>query len=53
MAFTIQPCHTFGAPQIEYLVNSKFPSGNSLTVWRLTNPTAAFPSSHPTGLTPP
>lgn len=44
MAFTIQPCHTFGAPQIEYLVNSKFPSGNSLTVWRLTNPTAATPT---------
>src|SRR5262245_23205546 len=23
MAFTIQPCHTFGAPQVEYLVNSR------------------------------
>jgi hypothetical protein len=21
MAFTIQPCHTFGAPQVEYLVS--------------------------------
>jgi hypothetical protein len=38
MAFTIQPCHTFGAPQVEYLVNSRFPSGNSLTLWRVTNP---------------
>lgn len=38
-AFTLQPCHTFGAPQVEYLVNSAFPSGNYLTVWRLTNPT--------------
>ena len=38
MAFTIQPCHTFGAPQVEYLVNSRFPSGNTLTLWRITNP---------------
>lgn len=37
MAFTIQPCHTFGAPQVEYLVNSLFPSGNVLTLWRITN----------------
>ena len=43
-AFTIQPCHTFGAPQVEYLVNSKFPSGNVLTLWRLTNPTSTAPS---------
>ena len=35
VAFTIQPCHTFGAPQIEYLVNTGFPSGNFLTVWRI------------------
>jgi len=35
LAFTIQPCHTFGAPQVEYLVNSRFPSGNSLTLWRI------------------
>lgn len=41
-AFTIQPCHTFGAPQVEYLVNSRFPSGNSLTVWRVTQSGAAF-----------
>lgn len=34
-AFTIQPCHTFGAPQVEYLVNSAFPSGNFVTVWRI------------------
>jgi hypothetical protein len=39
MAFTIQPCHTFGAPQVEYLVNSGFPSGNYLTLWHITNPT--------------
>src|SRR5262249_43557276 len=32
------PCHTFGAPQVEYLVNSAFPSGNYLTVWHITNP---------------
>jgi hypothetical protein len=36
-AFTIQPCHTFGAPQVEYLVNTRFPSGNSLTLWSITN----------------
>jgi hypothetical protein len=41
VAFTIQPCHTFGAPQVEYLVNSRFPSGSSLTLWRITNPTTA------------
>ena len=41
MAFTVQPCHTFGAPQVEYLVNSAFPSGNFLTLWRITNPTVA------------
>jgi hypothetical protein len=41
MAFTVQPCHTFGAPQIEYLINSRFPGGNSLTLWRITNPTSA------------
>jgi hypothetical protein len=40
LAFTLQPCHTFGAPMVEYLVNSRFPSGNSLTVWRITNPLA-------------
>jgi hypothetical protein len=42
LAFTIQPCHTFGAPQVEYLVNSRFPSGNSLTVWSITQSGATF-----------
>ena len=37
LAFTVQPCHTFGAPQVEYLVNTLFPSGNQLTVWRIVN----------------
>jgi hypothetical protein len=41
-AFTVQPCHTFGAPQVEYLVNSLFPSGNSLTVWRITQSGSSF-----------
>lgn len=40
LAFTVQPCHTFGAPQVEYLVNSRFPSGNFLTLWRIVNPAA-------------
>ena len=43
-AFTIQPCHTFGAPGAEYLVNTAFPSGNFLTLWEITNPTAATPT---------
>jgi hypothetical protein len=41
LAFTIQPCHTFGAPQVEYLVNSLFPGGSSLTLWRIDNPGTA------------
>jgi hypothetical protein len=41
-AFTIQPCHTFGAPQVEYLVNSAFPSGKFLTVWRIVPSGASF-----------
>ena len=40
MAFTVQPCQTSGAPQVEYLVNSRFPSGSALTLWRIANPTA-------------
>ena len=41
MAFTVQPCHTFGAPQIQYLVNSYFTGAateDRLTLWSLTNP---------------
>jgi hypothetical protein len=37
VAFTVQPCHTYGAPQVEYLVNTAFPSGNFVTVWRIVN----------------
>ncbi|MEY2507782.1 MAG: hypothetical protein QOH01_2111 [Verrucomicrobiota bacterium] len=37
-AFTVQPCHTFGAPQAAYFVNSLFPSGQELSIWSLTNP---------------
>src|SRR5262249_358138 len=40
-AFTIQPCHPFGAPQVEYLVNTGFPSGNYVTLWHLTAPAGA------------
>jgi hypothetical protein len=43
--FTLQPCHTYGAPGAQYLVNSVYPSAtgtqNKLTLWRLTNPTTA------------
>lgn len=38
LAFTMQPCHTYGAPQAQYFVNSLFPKGNKLSVWSLTNP---------------
>jgi len=43
MVFTMQPCHTFGAPQVEYLVNTLFPTTasqtqNQITLWNLTNP---------------
>ena len=41
VAFTIQPSHTFGAPQVEYLANTGFPSANYLTIWRIVNPTSA------------
>ena len=37
LAFTVQPCHTFGAPNVEYLVNTQFPSGNTMSVWRVVN----------------
>ncbi len=42
-AFTLQPCHTYGAPQVQYFVNSLFPSTsvptrNLLSLWSLTNP---------------
>jgi len=40
LAFTVQPSHTFGAPQVEYLVNTLFPQGNAVTLWRITNPGA-------------
>src|SRR5205807_4358286 len=40
LAFTVQPCHTNGAPGVEYLVNSYFGSASSakqLTLWSLTS----------------
>jgi hypothetical protein len=43
MAFTIQPSHTYGAPGVEYLVNSVYPSSTGtqkvLSLWSLKNPT--------------
>jgi hypothetical protein len=44
LAFTVQPCLTFGAPQVQHLVNSYFtaaPTQNRLTLWSVTNPTTA------------
>ncbi|HEX9671631.1 MAG TPA: hypothetical protein VGC93_19335 [Thermoanaerobaculia bacterium] len=42
-AFTLQPCHTYGAPQVQYFVNSLFPSTQTptrtlLSLWALTDP---------------
>jgi len=42
-AFTVQPCHTFGAPQIQYFINSYFPDAQSpmkdqISLWDLSNP---------------
>ncbi len=42
-AFTLQPCHTYGAPQVQYFVNSLFPSTTTptrtlLSLWALTDP---------------
>jgi hypothetical protein len=51
--FTLQPCHTFGAPQVEYLVNSAFPEGNYLTVWQLVPSGASFALSRTTVTTSP
>lgn len=41
-AFTVQPCHVFGSPGVQYLVNSLFPdqdaTKNQLTIWTIVNP---------------
>jgi hypothetical protein len=42
-AFTISPCHTYGAPQVQYFVNTLFPSMAAptrtlLSLWSLTDP---------------
>ena len=44
LSFTVTPCHTFGAPQVEYLVNSSFPSGSQLTLWQVTTPASGTPT---------
>lgn len=43
MSFGLQPCHTYGAPQVEYFINSHSPTGTTsvvdkLSVWSLTDP---------------
>jgi hypothetical protein len=44
LAFTVQPGHTFGAPNVQSLVNSVYPTTasppNVLTLWSVTNPLA-------------
>lgn len=45
LAFTVQPCHTFGAPNVEYLIGSRFPTTSApetaLSLWSLSNPIAS------------
>jgi hypothetical protein len=41
-AFTVSPCHTYGAPQVQYFVNTIFPSMSAptrtlLSLWSLTD----------------
>jgi hypothetical protein len=42
LSFTVHPCHTYGAPQAQYFVNSYFPRTKSpetkLSLWTLTDP---------------
>lgn len=42
LSFTVQPCHTYGAPQAQYFINSYFPHTpspeNKLSLWTLTDP---------------
>jgi hypothetical protein len=48
LVFTLQPCHEYGGPGVEYLVNSLYPSAsnptsNSITVWTVANPVTLQP----------
>jgi hypothetical protein len=47
MAFTVQPCHTFGAPQVQYLVNTIYPDTETpetkLSLWSITDPLGNSP----------
>lgn len=43
LCFTVQPCHTFGAPGVQSFINTLFPGGTTptqkrVTLWSLTNP---------------
>ncbi len=42
-ADTVQPAHSFGATQIEYLVSLDGFGGNKLTLWNVPNPAASRP----------
>ena len=44
LSFTIQPCHTYGGSFTEYLVNSRFGSGNYLTLWSIRFSAAGTPA---------
>jgi hypothetical protein len=51
-AFTVQPCHTFGAPGTESLVNSYYPSTaastkKKLSVWSINPLWLPFPTMNP------
>ncbi len=43
-AFTVQPCHTYGRPEAQYLVSAVYPGSNELVLWTLTQPLGGSPS---------
>jgi hypothetical protein len=56
LAFAVQPCQTYGAPQNEYLVNSYFTASatqKQLTLWTVSNPTGTPSASGRTVTTAP
>jgi hypothetical protein len=44
LVFTWKPAHTFDTPGVEYLVNTHWNGGTSVTLWALTNPLGAPPT---------
>jgi hypothetical protein len=51
LAFTIQPVHSYGTVDREYLVSSNDDHGTKLTLWSIQNPSAAKPALLKKGVT--